>query len=299
LEIYEAYWTSFQVLMASALAILALLALFVIFRRSENPRSRSRSLGAMMLLSIFFWLFIAFSFVVCFSFYETYETQPEVAIRTAVGVTLLIALLSALPLSYLLRRYSPQILLRKAKELSPPPAEVATSFRTLRRKLGVADAGLKVSKTKLPISFVAATSQPIVVISERLLTLLSKDEVEAVIAHELAHIKNSDTTLKAMVTAYRAALPHDPFIRLVGAAFHREREMVADQTAVNATGKPLSLASALLKIHRAFPKSNLRSHASLSILGASPTLLNRHPPITDRIEQLVRIAKANPRKLKR
>ena len=249
----------------------------------------------MMTLSIFFWLFIAISFVVCFSFYESYETQPEAAIRTSVGIALFLAILGALPLSFLLRQYSPQILLRKAKALAPAPAEVANTFRILRTKLGVTDADLKVSKNKLPISFVAATSPPIVVISEKLLSLLSKDEVEAVIAHELAHVKNSDTTLKAMVTAYRATLPHDPFIRLVGAAFHREREMIADETAVRATGKPLSLASALLKIQRAFPKTSLRSHASLSILGAIPSLFNRHPPITDRIEQLVRLAQMSDR----
>jgi Zn-dependent protease with chaperone function len=67
--------------------------------------------------------------------------------------------------------------------------------------------------------------------------------------------------------AIRTALPQDPIIHLVEAAFHIEREMVADETAVKATGKPLSLASALLKIHEAFPRRNLRSYGTLSILG--------------------------------
>ena len=90
--------------------------------------------------------------------------------------------------------------------------------------------------------------------SEKLLSLLKKDELEAVMAHELAHIKNSDTTLKALVTAYKTFLPIDPVVRLVEAAFHREREMAADETAAKTTKKPLSLASALLKIYEAFPK---------------------------------------------
>jgi Zn-dependent protease with chaperone function len=244
----------------------------------------------MMLLSISLWLLIGLSFVVCFALSEAYEYQPEVAVRTALGITLLLAIFSGLPLSFLLRRYSPRILLRNVKDLSLPPANLASTFRTISRKVGVTGAELRISKMKLPISFVADMHVPVVVVSERLLSLLKRDEVEAVMAHELAHVRNSDTALKAMVTAYKTALPHDPIMHLAEAAFHREREMIADETAVKAIGKPLSLASALLKIHKAFPRSSLRSYGTLSILGAGSGLLNRHPPITDRIDQLVRMA---------
>ena len=291
MEIYEAYFTSFGVIAVIILPIVSILGLFLFFRKSDDPRSRSRSLGAMMLLSIFLWLFLGLSVVVCFALYEAYETQPEAGIRVALGTTLLLAIVSGLPLSFLLRRYSPRILLRQAKNLTPPPAGIATAFRTIRRKMGVKAAELKISKMELPISFVVEMNGPVVVISQLLLSLLKRDEVEAVLAHELAHVKNSDTQLKAMVTAYKAALPHDPIIRLVEAAFHREREMVADETAVKATGKPLSLASALLKIHRAFPKSNIRTHGTFSILGGT-NLMNRHPSITDRIDQLVHLAQS-------
>jgi heat shock protein HtpX len=289
-EIYETYFTSLDVLTAAVLPIVSILALFLIFRASQDPRSRSRTLGGMMVLSVFFWLFIGFSLIVCLTLTEAYEYQPEAAVKTALGIVLMLAVVAGLPLSYLLRRYSPQILLRNAKHLSPPPAQLATTFRTLRAKVGVRDAELQIAKMKAPISFVAETNKPIVVLSERLLSLLGNDEFEAVMAHELAHVKNSDTTLKAMVTAYKAALPHDPFIRLAEAAFHREREMIADETAVRVTEKPLSLASALLKIHRAFPKNSLRSQSAFSIVGIGPSLMNRHPSINDRIEQLVRLA---------
>jgi Zn-dependent protease with chaperone function len=248
----------------------------------------------MMLLSIFFWLLIGLSLVVCFALSEAYEYQPEVAVRTTLGISLLLAIFSGIPLTFLLRRYSPRILLRNVKDLSQPQAHTATAFRTICRKVGVADAELRISKVKLPISFVAEMGKPVVVISERLLSLLERDEIEAVLAHELAHVKNSDTALKAMVTAYRTALPHDPIIHLVEAAFHREREMLADQTAVKATGKPLSLASALLKIHEAFPRSNLRSYGTLSILGGGGGLMNRHPSITHRVNYLLGLAKMSP-----
>jgi Zn-dependent protease with chaperone function len=248
----------------------------------------------MMFLSIFFWLFIGLSLVVCFALTATYEYQPDLAVRTALGITLLLAILGGLPLSFLLRKYSPRVLLRNWKELTLPGTDMAARFARVRSKVGVEDAELRISKAKLPVSFVAEVNRPVVVISEKLIALLNVEEVEAVMAHELAHVKNSDTSLKALVTAYKTALPQDPIIRLIEAAFHREREMCADETAVEATEKPLSLASALLKIHRASAKHVVHSRASLSILNTGSGPFHRHPLITDRINQLVRLAQALP-----
>jgi Zn-dependent protease with chaperone function len=228
----------------------------------------------------------------CYALADIYEYQPAVAVRTVFGTVLLLAILSGLPLSLLLRRFSPQIVLGKVKDLSPPQADTAASFEAVCRSMGIPDAELKISKTNVPISFAVEVKKPVIVMSEKLLSLLKKDEIEAVMAHELAHVKNSDTALKAMVTAYKTALPQDPIIRLVEAAFHREREMVADETAVKTTEKPLSLASALLKIYAAFPKNGLRSYETLSILGSGTSLLSRHPSIRQRINQLIHLAEA-------
>jgi len=290
LEIYEAYFSTFRVLAAIILPFASILVLFLFFRRSSNPRFRSWSLGMMMLASIFFWLFVGLSLVLCYTLSELYEYQPEAAVRTVFGTVLLLAILGGLPLSLLLTRFSPRIVLAKVKNLSPPKPDTAITFHALCRTMGVADAELMISKTNVPISFAVEVQKPIIVMSQKLLSLLKKDEIEAVMAHELAHVKNSDTTLKAMVTAYKTALPHDPIIRLIEAAFHREREMVADETAARTTEKPLSLASALLKIYRAFPKKDLGSYGTLSILGTGKTLLSRHPPLSQRVQQLVRLA---------
>ncbi len=290
LQIYQIYFSSLRVIAAIILPLASVLVLFLLFRRSNNPRTRSRTLGMMMLSSIFFWLFIGLSLVLCYTLSELYEYQPAAAVRTVFGTVLLLAVLGGLPLSILLTRFSPRIVLAKVKNLSPPKPETAIAFDSLRRTMGVADAELMISKTSVPISFAVEVHKPIIVMSEKLLSLLKKDEIEAVMAHELAHVKNSDTILKAMVTAYKTALPQDPIIRLVEAAFHREREMVADETAAKTTKKPLSLASALLKIYQAFPKKELGSFGTLSILGTGRTLFSRHPPIKQRIQHLVHLA---------
>jgi Zn-dependent protease with chaperone function len=156
--------------------------------------------------------------------------------------------------------------------------------------MGISSAEIRFSKGNMPNSFAVHLNRPIVVMSERLLTLLRTDEIEAVMAHELAHIRNSDTSLKALVTAYRTVLPFDPFVRLVEAAFHREREMVADETAAKVTRKPIALATALIRIYEAFPKKYVASGTGLSILGIGSIVGSRHPPIRERINRLIWLA---------
>lgn len=297
--IYGAYFTNPNTVASIIIPLAILLFLYLFFKETRNPQARSWSLGLMLLSSIFLWLFLGLSLVLCYASADTYEYQLEGAVTAVFGRALLIAVTAGLPLGLLLRHASPRIILGKVKNITAPRAETRESFEALRKSMGIPFAELRLSETSVPISFAVDADKPLVVISESLLSLLKKDELEAVMAHELAHVKNSDTMLKALVTAYKTALPHDPIIRLVEAAFHREREMVADETAANVTRRPLSLASALLKIYEAFPKSNLRSYGTLSILGAGTTLMSRHPPIRHRINQLIHLAESQEWTLKR
>lgn len=290
LGIYGAYFTNPSTIASIIIPLASMLCLYLFFRRNRDPQARSWILGLMLLSSIFLWLFLGLSLALCYAFSETYEYQFEAAVTAVLGRALLITLAAGFPLAVVLRNISPRIVLRKVRNLTLPRTEIAESFAALRQRMGVPAAELRLSKIGAPISFALDAKKPLVVMSETLLSLLKKDELEAVMAHELAHVKNSDTTLKALVTAYRTALPHDPIIRLVEAAFHREREIVADEAAAKATGRPLSLASALLKIYEAFPKKNLRSYGTLSILGAGSSLMSRHPPIRHRINQLIHLA---------
>lgn len=236
------------------------------------------------------WLFISASLILCAALASTYQSALAEGVREVFGDAILIAVVGGLPLTLVLRQAAPKIILRRVKDLRQPPTEVVRSFDTISEKMGVASSQLRLTSGNEPICFAVDTDSPTVVMSDKLLTILDKDELEAVLAHELAHIRNSDTALKALVTAYRTALPMDPIIRMVEGAFHKVRESVADETAAKITKKPLSLASALLKICDAFPSSDLASLGSYSILGAS-SRMSRHPAIKDRIERLIQLGK--------
>jgi heat shock protein HtpX len=171
-----------------------------------------------------------------------------------------------------------------------------------------------------------------------LLVLLGREETQGVVAHEMAHIKNRDTLLMMFVTillggialladwAQRSffhsrrgrraggnlaiALPAlflivlSPLIsRLLAMAISRQREYLADATAVEFTRNPLGLARALEKIRDAAMPFHKASRGTAHLFIAHPLhraieerdgklsdLLSSHPPINRRILLLQRMA---------
>ena len=155
-----------------------------------------------------------------------------------------------------------------------------------------------------------------------LLSMLSRDEVEGVMAHELAHLKNRDTLIMTMVATIAGALSmlanfglffrdNDrnglatllavliaPFAAMiVQLAISRTREYGADRTGAEISGKPLALASALAKISgaaQAIPNPVSERNPSAAQLYIVPThvseMFSTHPATENRIAELEAIA---------
>jgi heat shock protein HtpX len=122
-----------------------------------------------------------------------------------------------------------------------------------------------------------------VAVTEGLLRMLRRDELEGVIAHELGHIRNRDTLIMAVAATIAGALSHlanmamwgmmlggrsedeesegggmlggllgmliAPFAAsMIQMAISRTREFVADESAARITRNPMALANALRKI---------------------------------------------------
>ena len=93
----------------------------------------------------------------------------------------------------------------------------------------------------------------VLVCTTGLLDLLDRMELEAVVAHELAHVKRGDLTVAARATAALglAALLVPGSGELVMRAAGREREALADLAGVRLTRYPPGLVAALEKIEAA------------------------------------------------
>jgi len=166
----------------------------------------------------------------------------------------------------------------------------------------------------------------VVCVTLGLLKTLDDDELEAVLAHELAHCKNGDSTVLtvagfpttiALLTLSGSLERMNGFALFLGyiglvivlaivslallavslpgtLVLARYREYAADRGAVAITGKPVALAEALATLHgrEQRPDQDLRSIGSLNAFCFVPsgtgllTLPWTHPPVAKRIRRL-------------
>ena len=209
------------------------------------------------------------------------------------------------------------------------PAEEPNLHAALDRLSALADAPkprLAVSEDDVPAAFAVGVRSRrfVVVLTRGLLRRLEPAEVEAVLAHELAHVLNRDGAVMtaASFPLFAAAWLVDAARRkpatwfllvfvlpyaLAGAALYlvcgaltrslaMNRELAADRGAAILTGAPEQLASALQKITDALPlipKEDLRRVAPLNgllIVGVDP-VLRAHPPVQERLNALAVIGR--------
>lgn len=158
-----------------------------------------------------------------------------------------------------------------------------------------------------------------------LLAMLSHDEIEGVMAHELAHVKNRDTLVMTMVATIAGAISMlanfgmifrgdsrsagiagllavlvAPFAAmLVQMAISRSREFGADATGAQIAGNTRGLASALAKIAgpaARIPNRTAQRNPAAAQLYIAPLslggLFSTHPRTEDRIAALAELGEA-------
>lgn len=128
----------------------------------------------------------------------------------------------------------------------PVEPRVAALVLRLARAHGITPPRALVARGPLVGAAVVGVRRPLLLLDARLLVELDADELEGVVAHELAHIARRDTVLAWAVAAVRDLAFFVPGAGWAVRALHREREAAADLDAVAVTGRPAALASGLL-----------------------------------------------------
>ncbi len=107
------------------------------------------------------------------------------------------------------------------------------------------------------------------------LNQLNMQEMEAIIAHELAHIKRNDFLLNLIAAAIETMLYYHPVIWWLQKQLSQHREEACDDEALAFTRNPMAYARALLKIEE-MDQKNSTPELSLAFTGKnSNQLLNR------------------------
>jgi heat shock protein HtpX len=171
----------------------------------------------------------------------------------------------------------------------------------------------------------------VVCVTEGILRLVSRDELEGVIAHELAHIKNRDMLLQTVTATMAGAIgmlanfayffggrdeegnsnPVAGLVMMIVAplaasliqmAISRQREFKADQVGAEISGRPLGLARALTKLDayaKRIPMDVAPAAAPLAQVnplqahgGGIVSLFSTHPSTAERVARLEAMARA-------
>ena len=92
--------------------------------------------------------------------------------------------------------------------------------------------------------------RPIVLVPASLITGMPPELLEALLAHELAHIKRRDYLVNLIQSAVEIVLFYHPSVWALSRRIRIEREQIADDTAVAMLGQPQMLARALSELDR-------------------------------------------------
>jgi len=200
----------------------------------------------------------------------------------------------------------------------------------LRQRAGLPMPTVAVAPHEQPNAFATGRNpdHAVVAVTTGILKYMPQEELEGVIAHELAHIKNRDMLISTVAAGIAGALSNLPYLLMFGGgqddegghpfaqialillaplgamliqfAVSRQREFEADRVGALILGRPMPLANALVRLddlaHR-IPMNVPPAVAPLAQVnplaahgGGVAKLFSTHPPTAERVARLEAMA---------
>lgn len=175
----------------------------------------------------------------------------QLGVVTERGVDALMLGYAVIVLLLLSRRGLGLLALRRLLHRAVPAGEQASVARQtarLARAMGLRQPRVVFLRQCPGGAFAVGSVRPLIAVDPALLHELDEHEVEGLLAHELAHIARRDTLLGAVVGLCRDLAFFLPPLHLAARWLRREQEESADELASRHTGRPVALASSILKV---------------------------------------------------
>jgi bla regulator protein blaR1 len=137
---------------------------------------------------------------------------------------------------------------RLRRALLPLPPHVMKMIERLGHRLQVDALSVVRLSSQVTEAMAIGLFRPLVLIPAAWSADMPVEMLEAVIAHELAHLRRHDLWINLFQRIVETLLFYHPVVWWLSGRLRIEREMCADELAVAATGKPLQYAQALEQI---------------------------------------------------
>ncbi|MGH9473588.1 MAG: TIGR03435 family protein [Terriglobales bacterium] len=156
----------------------------------------------------------------------------------------------------------------KSTQVSAAPAGWQARFERLQRRLRIARPVRLCRSACVQAPAVVGWLRPVVLVPASAFTGLSTGQLEAILLHELAHVRRFDYAVNLLQRAVEASLFYHPAVWWISGQISAEREFCCDDVAVAASGDALTYAGALAELEAA------RAHG-LAVAATGGSLLRR------------------------
>ena len=133
----------------------------------------------------------------------------------------------------------------KSLAVSPASVKLLQMFASLKERLGVLRPVGLMNSALVQVPTVVGWLRPVVLLPISCFTGLTEIQIEAILCHELAHIRRHDYLVSVLQSVVEAVLFYHPGVWWVSQQVRRERECCCDDLAVNVGGNALAYAKAL------------------------------------------------------
>lgn len=121
-------------------------------------------------------------------------------------------------------------------------------FGSLKAQLGIRSAVDFLESQLIAVPCASGLLRPVILVPAGLLTSLPHDQVEAILLHELAHVKRRDFAMNLVQTFVEALFFFNPALLWLSAVMREERENCCDDLALSVSDDSPSLVRALLSV---------------------------------------------------
>jgi beta-lactamase regulating signal transducer with metallopeptidase domain len=138
----------------------------------------------------------------------------------------------------------------RTRMTGPLPEEWQVRFDDICRRSRVLRPVRILRSALIQVPSVAGWLRPVLLVPASALAGLTPSQLEAILAHELAHVRRHDYLVNLLQTACEVLLFYHPAVWWVSREIRRERELCCDDVAIEVCGDRLVYARALAEIER-------------------------------------------------
>lgn len=167
----------------------------------------------------------------------------------------------------------------KYNGLDPIPLPWIALFEQSRRKLGIQKKVSIYLSRHIAVPLTIGFVRPFVLFPFAYVNRLNTDQVEAILLHELVHIKRQDFLFNLFKVAIETILFFNPFIWALSRVIAREREHACDDSVLQQLGTPMHYARALVALEEL--RMDRAPALSMAATGTKNQLLQRIKRMTN------------------